>query len=130
LTIRKSNANFWRKNLSKFSEYIELTYTEPNNFHANMLFAIKVKKNKYFKKNDLVKYLEKNGIETRPVMTGNFVMQPVTKMIKFKVSGKLDNSTDVMQNSFLIGNHQNIDSNSRKYVLEQITKFIKSRTSR
>ena len=47
LTIRKSNANFWRKNLSKFSEYIELTYTEPNNFHANMLFAIKVKKNKY-----------------------------------------------------------------------------------
>ena len=130
LTIRKSNANFWRKNLSKFSEYIELTYTEPNNFHANMLFAIKVKKNKYFKKNDLVRYLEKNGIETRPVMTGNFVMQPVTKMIKFKVSGKLDNSTDVMQNSFLIGNHQNIDSNSRKYVLEQITKFIKSRTSR
>ena len=129
LTIRKSNADFWRKGLSKFSESIELTRIEPNHFHANMLFAIKVKKNNYFKKNDLVKYLEKNGIETRPVMAGNFVMQPVTKMIKFKVSGKLNNSTDVMQNSFLIGNHQNIDSNSRKYVLEQITKFIKSKTS-
>jgi CDP-6-deoxy-D-xylo-4-hexulose-3-dehydrase len=128
LTIRKSNADFWKKNLSKFSELIELTHTEPNHFHANMLFAIKVKKNNYFKKNDLVKYLEKNGIETRPVMAGNFVMQPVTKMIKFKVSGKLNNSMDVMKNSFLIGNHQNIDFNSRKYVLEQITKFIKSKS--
>ena len=94
-----------------------------------MLFAIKVKKNNYFKKNDLVKHLEKKGIETRPVMAGNFAMQPVTKLIKFKISGKLNNSTDVMKNSFLIGNHQNIDSNSRKYVLEQITKFIESRTS-
>ena len=129
LAIRKSNAEFWRKGLSKFSELIELTHIEPNHSHANMLFAIKVKKNNYFKKNDLVKYLEKNGIETRPVMAGNFVMQPVTKIIKFKVSGKLNNSTDVMQNSFLIGNHQNIDSNSRKHVLEEITKFIKSQTS-
>ncbi len=129
LSIRKSNSDFWRKNLVKFSQFIELTYTETNNFHANMLFAIKVKKNNYFKKNDLVKHLEKKGIETRPVMAGNFAMQPVTKLIKFKISGKLNNSTDVMKNSFLIGNHQNIDSNSRKYVLEQITKFIESRTS-
>jgi CDP-4-dehydro-6-deoxyglucose reductase, E1 len=130
LNIRRSNANFWRKNLSKFSELIELTSTEPDHFHANMLFAIKVKKNDYFTKDELVRFLEKNDIETRPVMAGNFVMQPVTKMIKFKSSGKLNNSTDIMRNSFLIGNHQDIDCDSRKYVLEQITKFIKSRTSR
>jgi len=129
LTIRKSNADFWRKNLSKFSELIELTHTEPDHFHANMLFAIKVKKNNYFKKNDLVRHLEKNGIETRPVMAGNFAMQPVTKMIKFRVSEKLNHSTEIMKNSFLIGNHQDINSSSRKYVLEQITRFIELRTS-
>ena len=63
-------------------------------------------------------------------MTGNFVMQPVTDIIQFKSLGKLNNATDVMQNSFLIGNHQNIDLSARKYVLERITKFIKSKTSR
>jgi len=130
LNIRKSNAIFWRKNLDKFSEFIELTYTEPGNYHANMLFAIKIKKNNYFSKNELIKYLENSGIETRPVMTGNFVMQPVTDIIQFKSLGKLNNATDVMQNSFLIGNHQNIDLSARKYVLERITKFIKSKTSR
>ena len=130
LSIRKSNASFWRKNLEKFSEYIELTDTKPGHSHANMLFAIKIKKNDYFSKDELVEYLENSGIETRPVMAGNFVLQPVTDMIQFKSLGKLKNSTDIMKNSFLIGNHQNIDLNGRQYVLERITKFIKSRTSR
>jgi len=130
LNIRKSNASFWRKNLKKFSEFIELTHTESEYSHANMLFAIKIKKNSYFSKNELVEYLEKSGIETRPVMTGNFVMQPVIDMIQFKRLGKLNNATEIMKNSFLIGNHQNIDLDARKYVLERITKFIKSKTSR
>jgi len=130
LNIRKSNAKFWRNNLEKFSKFIELTYTEKDHFHANMLFPIKVKKNKYFTKNELVKYLEKMGIETRPVMTGNFMMQPITDLIKFKSFGRLNNSTDIMKNSFLIGNHQSIDESARRYVLENITKFIKSKTSR
>ena len=130
LSIRKSNASFWRKNLEKFSEYIELTDTKPGHSHANMLFAIKIKKNDYFSKDELVEYLENSGLETRPVMAGNFVLQPVTDMIQFKSLGKLKNSTDIMKNSFLIGNHQNIDLNGRQYVLERITKFIKSRTSR
>ena len=43
LNIRKSNASFWRKNLKKFSEFIELTHTESEYSHANMLFAIKIK---------------------------------------------------------------------------------------
>ena len=54
---------------------------------------------KYHQTN-LIKYLENSGIETRPVMTGNFVMQPVTDIIQFKSLGKLNNATDVMQNSF------------------------------
>ena len=116
--------------MKKFSEFIELTHTESEYSHANMLFAIKIKKNSYFSKNELVEYLEKSGIETRPVMTGNFVMQPVIDMIQFKRLGKLNNATEIMKNSFLIGNHQNIDLDARKYVLERITKFIKSKTSR
>jgi len=127
LKIRNTNANFWKKELIKFSDFIELTQTKRNNFNANMLFPIRIKKNNYFTKTELVKYLEKKGIETRPVMAGNFVMQPVINLIKHKKSGKLDNSTDIMENSFLIGNHQNIDHISRRYVIDQITKFLKSK---
>ncbi|MBC8251222.1 MAG: DegT/DnrJ/EryC1/StrS family aminotransferase [Candidatus Nitrosopelagicus sp.] len=130
LKIRKLNADIWRKNLEKFEEFIELTKTETGHTHANMLFPIRIKKNKYFTKNEFVDYLEKNSIDTRPVMAGNFVLQPVAKMMKYKSIGKLKNSTEIMKSSFLLGNHQDIDHNAREYVLEIITKFIKSKISR
>ena len=84
-------------------------------------------KNNFFTKDELVNYLQKNGIETRPVMTGNFVKQPVINLIPHKISGSLKNSTEIMENAFLIGNHQNVDKTLRKYVSEIIIKFLKSK---
>jgi CDP-6-deoxy-D-xylo-4-hexulose-3-dehydrase len=95
-----------------------------------MLFPIKIVKNDFFTKDDMVNYLQKNGIETRPVMAGNFVKQPVIKLISHKVSGSLKNSTDLMKNAFLIGNNQNIDKFMRKYVSEIIIKFLDSKIER
>ena len=92
-----------------------------------MLFPIKVVKNNFFTKDELVNYLQKNGIETRPVMTGNFVKQPVINLIPHKISGNLKNSTEIMENAFLIGNHQNIDESMRKYVSKIIIEFLESK---
>ena len=78
----------------------------------------------------MVNYLQKNGIETRPVMAGNFVKQPVINLINHKISGSLKNSTDLMENAFLIGNHQNIDKFMRKYVTKIIIKFLNSKIKR
>ena len=84
-------------------------------------------KNNFFTKDELVNYLQKNGIETRPVMAGNFVKQPVIKLIPHKISGSLKNSTEIMENVFLIGNHQDIDESMRKYVSKIIIEFLKSK---
>jgi CDP-6-deoxy-D-xylo-4-hexulose-3-dehydrase len=92
-----------------------------------MLFAIKITKNKFFTKDQLVNFLEKKGIGTRPVMAGNFVKQPVIKIIPHRISGNLKNSTDIMKNAFLIGNHQNIGDNERKYISKTIIKFLNSK---
>jgi CDP-6-deoxy-D-xylo-4-hexulose-3-dehydrase len=75
----------------------------------------------------LINYLQKNGIETRPVVAGNFVKQPVINLIPHKISGNLKNSTEIMENAFLIGIHQNVDESKRKYVSEIIIKFLKSK---
>ena len=95
-----------------------------------MLFPIKIVKNNFFTKDEMVNYLQKNGIETRPVMAGNFVKQPVINLINHKISGSLKNSTDLMENAFLIGNHQNIDKFMRKYVTKIIIKFLNSKIKR
>ena len=130
LKIRATNAKFWKKSLSDYSDYLTFLEDKPNNYNANMLFPIKIVKNNFFTKDEMVNYLQKNGIETRPVMAGNFVKQPVINLINHKISGSLKNSTDLMENAFLIGNHQNIDKFMRKYVTKIIIKFLNSKIKR
>ncbi len=51
-------------------------------------------------------FLEDNGVETRPVLTGNFLDQPVMKKLSGYVSDvSLDNANWVAKNCFLIGAH-------------------------
>ena len=127
LKIRATNAKFWKKNLAEYSDYLKFIDEKPGYYNANMLFPIKIIKNNFFTKYELVNYLQKNGIETRPVVAGNFVKQPVINLIPHKISGSLKNSTEIMENAFLIGIHQNVDESKRKYVSEIIIKFLKSK---
>ena len=85
-------------------------------------------KNNYFSKKELVNYLEKAGIETRPVMAGNILEQPVSKIIKFRKNSKLKNSQYIMRHSFLIGNHHRIKEPEREFIANTIIDFINKKT--
>tara|TARA_Y100000590_G_scaffold382396_1_gene452311 strand:- start:6518 stop:7801 length:1284 start_codon:yes stop_codon:yes gene_type:complete len=124
VTIRRNNAKFWNHELSKFSNFLLLPHFDQIYKHSFLFYPITVIKNKYFSKNDLVSRLENNGIETRPVMAGNFVNQPVAKTISFKIHGKLTNSNYIMNNSFVIGNHSGISLAERKFISDRIKEFI------
>ena len=67
---------------------------------------------------------EKNGIETRSVMAGNISKQPVAKILKFKKSRSLKNSDYIHDNSFVIGNHHEIDEQKREFIADVIINFI------
>ena len=127
LKIREKNAKFWKKSLAEYSAYITFLEDETKSYNSNMLFAIKITKNKFFTKDQLVNFLENKGIGTRPVMAGNFVKHPVIKIIPHRISGNLKNSSEIMENAFLIGNHQNIGDNERKYISKTIIKFLNSK---
>ena len=100
---------------------------DDTNRKSYLFYPITVKKNKFFTKTELVNELEKNGIETRPIMAGNITKQPVSKYFKFKKSGKLENSNYIHNNSFLIGNHHGIDDKQKKFISNIIKNFIKSK---
>ena len=60
-------------------------------------------KNKKSKKNFL-KYLNKNNIETRPIISGNFVNQPAIKKYNIRYNKKdLKNSQEIEDKGFFIG---------------------------
>lgn len=128
VNIRIYNAKYWNIRLSVIKKYIILPELKNHIKNSFLFYPLTVIKNEYFTKNDLVNHLEKNGIETRPVMTGNMVEQPVTRFFKFKVSGKLVNAEYIMRNSFVIGNHHEIDVNKRKFIADTIIKFVQERS--
>jgi CDP-6-deoxy-D-xylo-4-hexulose-3-dehydrase len=130
IRVRIKTAQYWKRRLAPYSKYIMLPPDAKDFKNVYMTYPITVIKNGYFDKDDLVSYLEKRGVETRPVMAGNMVRQPVMKYIQHGVSGRLINSEYITENSFLIGNHQGIDEKKRKYVADVMIKFLDAKIAR
>ena len=62
---------------------------------------------KYIKKKQkFVNFLDNQGIETRPIISGNFANQPAAKLYKLcKKNEKFENAQKVQELCFLIGLH-------------------------
>ena len=126
--IRIKNATFWNKKLSPYKEFLILPKLK-NHYRKSFLFyPLTVIKNNYFTKQELVNRLEKVGIETRPVMAGNILEQPVSKILKFRKNSKLKNAQYIMRHSFLIGNHHRIKGPQREFIANTIIDFINKKT--
>ena len=124
IKIKIDNSRYWNKKLKPYSKYFILPETNDYDRVSHLFYPITVIENDFFTKNELVEYLEQKQIETRPIMSGNFVKQPVTKTINFKKKGNLKNASYIMKNSFGIGNHQGIDKIKRGFIADTIIDFI------
>ena len=126
--IRIKNATFWNKKLSPYEEFLILPKLKKHYRKSFLFYPLTVNKNNYFTKQELVNRLEKVGIETRPVMAGNILEQPVSKIIKFRKNSKLKNAQYIMRHSFLIGNHHRIKESEREFIANTIINFINKKT--
>ena len=124
IKIRTSNANFWNKKLAKFSNYLLLHSQRPNTRHAWFGYPITVRSPAPFSRDQLVNFLEKKNIETRPIMAGDITKQPAINLVKKKINRPLNNSKIIHSNSFFIGVHQGIGKIQRDYVVSVFEGFM------
>ncbi len=129
LKSRRGNAEYLLNRLKKYSEYLSFQKENPGGKNAWLGFSITIKKNAPFTKNEFSAYLESKGIETRPIMTGNFAKQPVATngFINYKTVGKLENSDFITNNSFLFGIHSEIDKKEIEYIAHCIEEFLEKK---
>lgn len=127
IKIRQENSKYWTERLSAFSEYLFLPEIEDKPGERRVWFGypVFIKPGAPFERKELVDFLEKKNIETRPIMAGNFAEQPAIKLFKHKVSGKLANSEAIMSQAFFFGNHQGIGKKERKYIADCLNEFFK-----
>jgi CDP-6-deoxy-D-xylo-4-hexulose-3-dehydrase len=82
-----------------------------------------------FDKKQLTDFLEKRGIETRPVMAGNLEEQPALRLIEHRTMGELPNAKEIMRRAFFWGNHPGVGERERAYIADTLQEFLEHRCS-
>ena len=120
---RRENANYWAKKLSKFEEYLIIIKEQKNCKYAWYGYPIIVKDTAPFSKRDLITFLNKKGVQTRPILSGNIDQQPVAKELNYKKQN-LKNARLVNDNGFFIGNHHGIRKIERDSIIKYFDDFF------
>ncbi|MEM5855235.1 MAG: DegT/DnrJ/EryC1/StrS family aminotransferase [Candidatus Aenigmatarchaeota archaeon] len=127
IKIRRKNAKYWNKKFEPYSDYIITQKERPKTRHVWFGYPITVKPQAPFSRDEMVKYLEEKGIETRPIQIPNITQQPVINLIPHKIVSSLKNANYIMENSFWFGNHQGIGKVEREYIADVIINFIEEK---
>ena len=73
----------------------------------------------------MIKLLTHHKIVTRPIVAGNFTLNPVMKHLNFQPLTNLDNSDNIHSNGFFIGNHHYDVTLELKKVYDLLIEFEK-----
>jgi len=122
LEKRLSNALFYTEKLQKYAQYIQLPSIRPETEHAFMMYPIIVHKESGFSREDLIFFLEENGIETRNAMP--LLSQPVYRKIFGEIEDQYPVAKWITHNGFYIGCHQEMREKDLEYVVEKFDEFF------
>ncbi len=144
LKKRTQNAQYLIGKLSDLQEYLVLPEVAQNVKPSWFGFLISVKPNKKFNKQQLVEYLEKNGVGTRQLFAGNILRQPMfaDNDIDLRINGSillnsktlteenykaLPNTDYIMNNTFWVGVYPALGQKELDKTSELIHNFVNSK---
>ncbi len=109
------NSNNWNNQIDFL---ISATKVKPSWFGMPIL----INKRYINKKSKFLNYLNKNGIETRPIISGNFLNQPASKLYKLNTRKEtFKNADQIEKRGFFIGLHaKKIDKNLVKFLTKKL----------
>ena len=130
------------KKLKKFSEIRERNFEKLYSFFSStkffklprklpqvetswLAFPLTISSDAPFTRLELVKYLESNDIQTRPIFTGNVLRQPAFKKINYKkLTSDFQIANNIMKNSFLIGCNHGLNDDHINKIQQSFSSFL------
>ena len=104
---RRENWQYLREKLEELSDRLILPEPEEDSEPSWFGFLISVRPESGLSRNEVTKYLESRNIQTRLLFSGNLTLHPCFDSIRgtdaYRVSGTLENTNYIMNNSFWIG---------------------------
>ncbi len=123
---REANARYLTENLQDTQDYLQLPYYPDYVTHSFMMYPIAIKKNAPFTRRDLTQWLEKNNIETRPMMP--LLNQPIYKKLFGDIEKDYPVAEWINRYGFYVGCHHGLQRAQLDKILNCIHDFLKGRS--
>ncbi len=125
INLRCKNFEYLKKFFSKYDHLFYLPHQENFLKTGWLAYPVIIKENSKIKRRDLQIFLEKKGIQTRTIFTGNILRQPIMKNINYKkIKNSEKNANFVMENGMLIGCHHGLQKKELDFIIDTFKKFI------
>ncbi len=121
---RKANFNYLKNRLKQCEDFLKLPEATPNSDPSWFGFPLVLNPNAGVNRSDLLNFLDQNKIGTRLLFAGNLTKQPYMIGKNFRVSGDLNQTDIVMNQTFWLGVYPGIGSLHLDYVAEKIEEFF------
>ena len=123
INARKVNFQYLKNRLQSCAEFLELPEATENSDPSWFGFLITIKEESGLNRVDFLKYLDQYKIGTRLLFAGNLTKQPYMANREYKISGSLDNTDYVMNNSFWVGVYPGLSEEMLSFVCDKIETF-------
>jgi CDP-6-deoxy-D-xylo-4-hexulose-3-dehydrase len=100
---RRTNGRFFQ---DVFSNHPFLQIQQESGTSSWFGFAMTLRPGSGVSRIDVIQRLRDNRVDVRPIVTGNFVKNPVIKYFNHSIAGSLEAAERVDTNGLFIGNHQ------------------------
>lgn len=124
IQARKDNFAFLKERLKGCEEFIKLPEATLGSDPSWFGFPITLKNVCPVSRADLIGYLDQCKIGTRLLFAGNITRQPYMKNLTYRVSGSLENTDNVMNNTFWIGVQPELTREMLEYSANRIETFL------
>ena len=121
---RKENFDFLQNRLAACEEYLILPHATPNSEPSWFGFPITLKENAPVSRLELLQYLDQQKVGTRLLFAGNLTRQPYMLGRNFRVSGSLEKTDRVMNQTFWIGLQPALSEEMLDYSAGQIERYL------
>ena len=119
---RRKNAEIFKSQLQSFPEYrTQVELGESSWFAFSIVLQGKLKNCR----SELIKVLGEAGIETRPIVTGNFTRNPVIKHMTIAPLDKMPIADEIHDHGFFVGNHHFDLSEEIEQLAEVLRVFLR-----
>lgn len=125
INTRKANAKILTDGLKDVEQYLQLPYYPEYVEHSFMMYPLVIKDDKAFTKNEIVKYLEQNNIETRPMLP--LLNQPIYKEIFGDIEKDYPVAQWINNNGFYVGCHHGLSKEELNMIIKTIHAFLENR---